>query len=81
MPLSYSRSSYMVYKTPVLNYDIMFVSRVIFSGITLWPLADQLVEDYSRTSGLNYDDAIVSPLPGSENPSAVHIVISHDYYT
>ena len=35
---------------------------------------------YAQTSGFTYDDAIMSPLQGSEKSSAVRIIISHTYY-
>jgi hypothetical protein len=39
----------------------MFVSQAVLSEITLEPRVDQLVNDYGRTSGFSYDDAIMSP--------------------
>ena len=48
-------------KTPTYEYVNMFVSQVILGGITLEPRVDQLVEDQGRTSGFNYDDAIMAP--------------------
>jgi len=44
----------------------MVVSQVIFSGIILGPLVDQLVNWFALTSGFTYDDVIMSPLLGSE---------------
>jgi hypothetical protein len=57
----------------------MFVSRVIFSGIILRPRVDELVKG-NLTSGFTYDDAIITPLLGSEKPSALHMIIGHTYY-
>jgi len=59
--------------------NIMFVSWVILSGIILRPHVDQLVK-HTLISGFIYDDAIMSPLLGSEKPSAVRIIIGHTYY-
>ena len=48
-------------KTPTYEYMKVFVSQMILSRITLEPDVDQLVEDYGRTSGFTYDDAIMQP--------------------
>jgi hypothetical protein len=63
-----------------LDHNHMFVSLVILSGIILGPRVDQLARE-TLTSGFICDDAIMSPLLGSEKPSPVRIIIGHTYYT
>jgi hypothetical protein len=63
----------------LLVYDHMFVSQVILSGIILGPHVDQLIK-HVLVCGFKVDDAIMSPLLGSEKPSAVRIIIDHTYY-
>jgi hypothetical protein len=66
-------------KTPTCEYVNMVVSQVILSGITLEPRVDPLVGHYGHTSRITYDNAIMSPLLGSEKPSAVRIIMGHTY--
>jgi len=63
------------------SWDIMtVVGQVIFSGIILVPRVEQLVIWFTLTSRFTYDDAIMSPLLGSEKSSAVRIIIGPTYY-
>jgi hypothetical protein len=44
-----------------------------------WVACRSISEDYGRTSRITYDDAIMSPLLGSEKSSAVCIIMGHTY--
>ena len=44
------------------------------------PRVHQIGDESARTSRYKYHDATMSPLLGSEKPSAVRVVIGHIYY-
>jgi len=64
---------------PICKSITLFVSKVIFSGITVGPHVDQLAAGWTPTSRFNYDDTIMSQLLVSEKLSAVGLMIDHTY--